>query len=74
MPCLRGKACEPELHIQAALVSYQLIQVDVLFGDDLANLKQLVLAVNFWSGFTMPLFASHPDSWVRGLKSCIQAG
>ncbi len=40
-----------------ALVSHQLIQVDVLFGDALANLKQLVLAVNFWSGFTMPLFA-----------------
>ena len=37
--------------------AHQLIQVDVLFGDTLANSKHLILAVNFLGGFTRPLFA-----------------
>ena len=41
-----GKVCEPELHIKVTGVSHQLIQLDVLFGDALANSKHLVLAVN----------------------------
>ena len=55
--CWRRKACEPELPIQVTGVSHQLIQLDVLFGDTLADSKHLVLAVNLWSGFTRPLFA-----------------
>ena len=59
------------MHIKVTGVSHQLIQVDVLFGDTLANSKHLILAVNFLGGFTRPLFAVASGSsgaWIEMSK------